>query len=487
MFLEKIKCFDDIIRLKENKNIEFKEATSNLGSSFWETYSSFANTEGGIIILGVKEGKVENKIVGVDSIEKLIQEITTTANNQTKVNNNVLDNSKIKVISEENINVLLIEIPMSKYHYKPIYLKGNPKNSYKRVHESDQLCSPQELAAMLRDSSVESLDEKILEHYSEEDLDIITLEKYRLNMKEVNPDSAFNRIVNMKDFLLTTGILKRDRDNKKIGLTLGGLLMFGKRTSIKSYLPHFHLEYINISNPDNQRWTDRIIFDTTWGEENIYNFYNTVINKLDGMIMTPFKLKADSITRDDSNEFKVAVREAFLNTLIHADYEYPFGIYITKKEKEYVFENPGMLRLSPEEILSGVEHSQPRNSLIMDLFRFVKLSERAGTGIRTILHVINEYGLQKPSIESEKGKVKFILPDSKILDNDDLNEKEKIIVAFILEKKKIKNSDIQNLLNTDKDGAFWLLNKLVSKDYIKKNGVGKGMFYTLVNYPPLKI
>ena len=41
----------------ENVNIEVKAAQNGIPASIWETYSSFANTSGGIIILGIGENK----------------------------------------------------------------------------------------------------------------------------------------------------------------------------------------------------------------------------------------------------------------------------------------------------------------------------------------------------------------------------------------------------------------------------------------------
>lgn len=42
-------------KIHENDELEFKSAKGGLPGSFWETYSSFANTNGGLIILGIRE------------------------------------------------------------------------------------------------------------------------------------------------------------------------------------------------------------------------------------------------------------------------------------------------------------------------------------------------------------------------------------------------------------------------------------------------
>lgn len=43
-----------LLSLKEGSKVELK-SSSELPKSFWETYSSFSNTDGGLIVLGVKE------------------------------------------------------------------------------------------------------------------------------------------------------------------------------------------------------------------------------------------------------------------------------------------------------------------------------------------------------------------------------------------------------------------------------------------------
>ena len=45
----------EIMKYGEHIHLECKKAEATLPNSVWETYSSFANTDGGVILFGVEE------------------------------------------------------------------------------------------------------------------------------------------------------------------------------------------------------------------------------------------------------------------------------------------------------------------------------------------------------------------------------------------------------------------------------------------------
>ena len=71
-----------VVEYREDNRLEAKRASNGLPSSLWETYSSFANTDGGAILLGVDEDKRGNlTVTGVNDADKLLKDFWNIINN----------------------------------------------------------------------------------------------------------------------------------------------------------------------------------------------------------------------------------------------------------------------------------------------------------------------------------------------------------------------------------------------------------------------
>lgn len=105
----------------EKINMECKKAQNSIPHSVYETYSSFANTKGGIIVLGVEEDKtkVEPKerfiVCGVNNPEKLREDFWNTINSK-KVNANILVDDDVYVVKQDSISLLVVEVPKPEIH-----------------------------------------------------------------------------------------------------------------------------------------------------------------------------------------------------------------------------------------------------------------------------------------------------------------------------------------------------------------------------------
>ena len=81
------KTIKDALLKGERVTLECKKAQSNIPGSVWETYSAFANTYGGLILLGVyedqKEKDISNRftITGVDDADKIRKDFWNIVNN----------------------------------------------------------------------------------------------------------------------------------------------------------------------------------------------------------------------------------------------------------------------------------------------------------------------------------------------------------------------------------------------------------------------
>lgn len=247
---------NNLEKYRENNRIEAKKALGGLPHSIWETYSAFANTLGGIILLGVEEYKDKTlHTVDLPDPEKLVREFWDMVNNPKTASVNILS---LKDVVIENVNgdhIVVIHVPRADRTYKPVYVEGNPLNTYRRSGEGDYKCTDEEMRAMYRDASVKTQDMLVLEKMGMDVFNADSLRGYRQQMRLSRPGHIWEALED-EEFLLKMGAAGIGDDGKKHP-TAAGLLMFGNECDIVREYPQYFLDFREVYD-DIHRWTDRL-------------------------------------------------------------------------------------------------------------------------------------------------------------------------------------------------------------------------------------
>lgn len=387
----------DIVSLlsgKEKVTVEAKLAVGGLPNSIWETYSSFANTFGGVILLGVEENKETHQLIprGVKNPDQMITNIWNILNNSQKISNNILIDNHVYNILYEGMNIVVIEVPRADRRDKPIYTGVNMfKGSFKRNNEGDYHCKKEEVLAMVRDQTEDGVDGKVIETLLISDLNAESIQRYRISFDNKKPNHVWTKLSDT-EFLMRIGAAKKGED-RKVHPTLAGLLFFGDFVTIIDEVPNYFLDYRErLSNET--RWSDRVCSgDGNWSG-NIFDFYFKVIDRLTSDVKRPFKLDA-KLTRVDDTPVHAALREALANALIHADYYGRCGVVIDKEFRKITIANPGTFRISVDAAIAG-GISDARNSRIFNMFSLIDVGERSGSGLCDLYNTWKEFGYQTP-------------------------------------------------------------------------------------------
>ena len=368
----------------EGADWEFKKAKGGFPGSFWETYCAFGNSEGGTIVLGVSEANGNAVVEGLELVQARQHEKTIwdTVNNRQKVNVNLLtDPSQVQVLPFGAVYLVSVSVPSANRTQRPVHIGATPfGNTYRRRAEGDYRVDDLSVRRMLADADPIPADHRILQHFGLDDLDKPSLTQYRQRFRSAKGDHAW-LAMDDKELLSKLGGWRTDRASGKDGLTLAGLLMFGKDQAIRDpeAAPQYYVDFREKLDAAT-RWTDRIHPDGTF-EANLFQFYQRVWPKLSEGLKQPFQLEGDM--RKDESPAHESLREAFVNALIHADYGAKGGIVIERYPDKYEFSNPGVLLVSLEQFRAGGV-SECRNKSLQQMFQMIGGGERAGSGVDKI-------------------------------------------------------------------------------------------------------
>ncbi len=365
--------------LKETYEIECKAAQGRDGQGelpkdFWESYSAMANTDGGSIFLGVAERDGQFTRSGIKQPDKVIKELVDTVNNREKVSVNLVSNDNIVLHNEHGVVFIEVKVPRATRKERPVHLKRTPiGNSYRRLHEADQRMSEDAVKRMLADQQYDSLDDRVLQGFGIEDLDEQSFREFRQAIAVRQPDADFASLDD-EAFLKRLRMFRTDRETGVSGLTAAGLLFLGRYETIRDEFSHYFPDYQLRDGGGDGRYSDRICPDASWSG-NLYDFYRRVYPRLVRELKVGFQLK-DGV-RENESPAHVAIREALVNAIVHADYAVSAPLTIIQGVDYFSFSNPGSSRIPLDQLSEG-GLSDSRNKNLQDLFRLIGAGERQG-------------------------------------------------------------------------------------------------------------
>ena len=478
---------------KEDNRLEAKAAQGGLPQSIWASISAFANTNGGIILLGVAERKDNTlEAVGLKDAHRMADDFWNAAHSADKLSPCVLANKDVRIENVEGKDVLVIEVPRTRRQQRPVYINGNPvRGTDRRDHTGDYLCGMSEIEAMYRDASNESVDLRLHENLVVGDLSAETVDSYRRSY-DLHHESSAWRELSDEEFLCRIGAARMGEDGK-VHPTSAGLLMFGEEWLIMGEFPHYFLDYRQETSPET-RWQDRVTSQTDEWPGNVFGFYQRSYEKMRQALKVPFKLDENSLRVDETSAHE-ALREAIANCLTNADYNERRGVVLLWQEEGLKLSNPGGFRVSVEDAYEG-GISDPRNETMMKMFALVHVGERAGSGIPNMVKNWTDAGYGKPVLSEqmnpERSTIFLPLSNETISDkaNDDslsngknpvisfdlysqMSDTEKVALRLVAEQGRVTTAFLATQAGVSKLTATRTLKGLVDKGIFVWRGRNK--------------
>lgn len=465
--IELKKLITKILRKKiETPNIEFKSAKEGSPERLYDTFSSFSNTDGGIIIFGIDE-KNNYDLCGVKNPSLLEKKIVEQAKEMEPVVRPV-----ITICDYNEKSIVSAEIAEMDSISKPCYYlgKGKSKGSYIRIGEADLPMAEYEIYSYdafkyktedeLRTSS--RIDESIF--------DKIQLDGFIANVISIKTNFVN---IDKKSLLILNGITDKNENP-----TVCGIMLFGKYPQYLS--PNLDIVAVVCA-------TEKYAEENNVGERFIVNkrLDGTIPQMLETAIAFVQKNMAISTIvdetghRKDVSEYPIkAIREIILNALIHRDYSIHTEnepIHIEMYPDRIEISNPGGLygRLTLDEL--GKTKGDVRNPFIAAAMEILNQTENRYSGIPTIYSEMEKAGLLKPKFENLRGTFKVTLYNKKHTEN----EFQTKIIEFC-RKPRTKESLAKEFGFDEKHPAYFINNYVLP---LIKSGI---LRYTIPDKPKSK-
>ena len=433
----------------EGDRLEFKE-TFNDG--VLKTISAFANTYGGLMVVGVNN---KREVVGIDVDDENYQKIINTVVNKLGIT------PDFEIVEVNDKSILAIEVNKS---YIPVSFEGR---YYKRVGNTTRRMNFEELKRFFqRDLRWERLSER---YFKIDEIDENSVRSFLRAAKAKGRLTVFNGDEPIEEIFGKLGLMENGKINN------AGMLLFGKNP--QKYFDHARVRVVRLKE-------NITIIGDRWIEGNLFNQFRETEEAIKNFINVRYEIKG--FEREDIWDYPLeAIREAIANAILHRDYMRAINVQIKVYDDRIWFYNVGGLPedWDTEKLLSS-HASMPRNPTIFNIFYLAGIVESVGSGIERMTNALKDTGL--PELKIEANHVDFTLVFLKdvytgeYLQKLGLNERQIKAAMYVKERGKITNREYQELNLCSRNTASNDLKDLTQKGILKESGKkGMGAYYVI--------
>lgn len=440
-----------LIKGDETETIEFK---ASFDKETLETSVAFANTKGGIILIGVSDkGEIRGIQVGKETLKDWANQVSQNSEPR------IIPEIEIEEIDRKKIAVIRVK----EFPIKPVSMRGR---SFRRVKNSNRIMQPHEIAEMHFQSTGMSWDKLPLANVSLGDIDVEKIKKYI----ESTRDEGRRKITSTEKPLQVLEKMELIKDGKP---TWAAILLFHKS-------PQRFLSQAMIHCGKFKKET--MVIDDRMIEGSIIEQIEEAMDFIRKNINVKFVMTGKPAREEVWDYPLVALREAVINAVCHRDYTASSNTEVRIYEDQLIVWNPGGLPLGlTVEDLYKPHPSVLRNKGIGGIFYDMGLIEQWGSGIEKMRIACQKAGIPEPKFEEHQGFRVIFRKDiftDEYLKKLGLNERQIKAVVYVKEKGKITNKEYQQLTNVSKPMATIDLKGLVEKRILLKSGVtGRGTEY----------
>ncbi len=477
----------DLLNAHEWRDVEFKEAQRDVPRNAYETVSAFANTDGGLLVFGVRKTGQDFEVVGVLDVDKVQSDFLATLRDRNKLS--VIVDVREKLQKHDGADLLIFFVPEVRRSEKPVFLNGDIRRAYIRSGGCDIRCSENERNRFLVDADSERYDGQPVDFDLSAALNLKSIQWYRA-IYEGRPGNRSYATLSHTDFLKEMGLLVERHG--QVSPSRAAILLFGANAAFRQLLPRPVVDCQRFSlardrADTGERWNDRRVL-----EENLIRTWQVLIDWYQKFADQPFQIDPASLQRDDAPLDYRAFRESMVNLLIHQDYsDHSHKASIRHYADQTVFWNPGDAFATDVDLLEPGE-KEVRNPRIVTAFRRIGLSENAGWGLRDVFRNWQQLGHVPPTIANIKGRKCFelilrkeeLLSEQQILFQASLGVQltDELARTFALgcREKSITLSQIKAVTGFAGPDAMELANALVKKMLFRT--IEAGRIYALAEH-----